>query len=317
MATVNNASSAVVRKTGPLSWGIRASNTFWTIVINALLAFGLFLMATPYVYMIVSTFKPNSEIWSWPLTFYPNSLFDPAAYPADTITYVLGSIPLYLENYRYLFQEEPFWTWMGNSTFLAITRAAVAIFLSSLAGFGLAKYDFKFKKASFIIILASIILPFEVLIIPLFIQMAKFKWLDTYWAIIVPFAVSPFFIFLMRQYMLSIPDELLDAGRIDGCTEFGLFWRIVAPIQKPAYGVLAILAFNGAWNDFLWPLIVLNNKAKYTATLGLALLHGPYLTPFGSILAGSFIATIPMIIIFLAMQRQFIAGITAGALKGA
>jgi ABC-type glycerol-3-phosphate transport system permease component len=119
----------------------------------------------------------------------------------------------------------------------------------------------------------------------------------------------------MRQYMLSVPDELLDAARIDGSTEFGIFWRIVAPIQKPAYGILAILAFNGAWNDYLWPLIALNDKMLYTINLGVALLHGPYRTPFGSILAGSFLSTLPIILIFLFMQRQFIAGLTAGALK--
>jgi ABC-type glycerol-3-phosphate transport system permease component len=112
-----------------------------------------------------------------------------------------------------------------------------------------------------------------------------------------------------------VPDELLDAARIDGSTEFGIFWRIVAPIQKPAYGILAILAFNGAWNDYLWPLIALNDKMLYTINLGVALLHGPYRTPFGSILAGSFLSTLPIILIFLFMQRQFIAGLTAGALK--
>ena len=195
-------------------------------------------------------------------------MFDPLLYP-DKVTNVAG-LSLYLENYRYLFVEEPFWRWMWNSTFLAVGRAVLAIFFTSLAGFAFAKYDFRFKKTGFIIILASIILPFEVLVIPLFIQMAAFGWLNTYRAIIIPFAVSPFFIFLMRQYMLGVPDELLDAARIDGCTEFGIFWRIVAPIQKPAYGILAILAFNGAWNDFLWPLIVLQGKEFYTATLGLA-----------------------------------------------
>lgn len=314
MATANNVERTP--STGEsFALGMRTSNIISAVVLNGVLLFGLFLTAMPYIYMIASTFKPNSEIWSWPLTFYPKSLFDPTLYP-DQTTPFLG-LNLYLENYRYLFNEEPFWRWMWNSSFLAVLRAGLAIFFSSLAGFAYAKYDFRLKALSFVVILATLILPFEALIIPLFILMANIGWLNTYWAIIIPFAVSPFYIFLMRQYMLSVPDELLDAGRIDGCTEFGLFARIVAPIQKPAYGVLAILAFNAAWNDFLWPLIVLQDKDLYTATLGLALLHGPYETPFGSILAGSFIATIPMIIIFLAMQRQFIAGLTAGALKGA
>ncbi len=295
--------------------GMHATNLVLTIVINALLLIGVVLTAAPYVYMIASTFKPNSEIWSWPLTFYPKTLKDPNLYPGK-VTMVLGFIPLYLENYRYLFQELPFWRWMFNSFFMAITRSLLSIFLSSLAGFAFAKYDFKLKKAGFLFVLLSIMLPFQVLLVPLFIEMAKLKWLNTYWAIIVPFAASPFFIFLMRQYMLSVPDELLDAGRIDGCTEFGLFWRIVMPIQKPAFGILGILAFNGAWNDYLWPLIVLQDKLLYTVNLGVAVLYGPYLTPFGTILAGSFLNTLPVVFVFLLMQRYFVAGLTAGALKG-
>jgi ABC-type glycerol-3-phosphate transport system permease component len=263
--------------------------------------------------MIASTFKPNSEIWSWPLRFYPATLVNPELYP-DRVTEVFG-LRLYLENYRYLFNEEPFFRWAFNSFFLATVRSLLAIFFSSLAGFAFAKYNFKFKKAAFMLVLVSLMLPFEVLLIPLFIEMAWLKWLNTYWAVIIPVAVSPFFIFLMRQYMLGVPDELMDAARIDGCTEFGIFWRVVAPIQKPAYGILAILAFNGAWNDFLWPLIVLSDKMLYTINLGMALLYGPYRTPYGSILAGSFLGTLPIIVVFLFMQRQFIAGLTAGALK--
>lgn len=317
MATVHKVEGQRAER-GRFALGIRASNALWTVVINAILLFCIFLTAAPYIYMIASTFKPNSEIWAWPLRFYPRSLFEPdlPIYNGN-ITYVLGFIPLYLENYRYLFEEEPFFRWMFNSFFLAIVRASLAIFFSSLAGFAFAKYDFRFKKILFLMVLVTIMLPFEVLLIPLFIQMAALQWLNTYWAIIIPFAVSPFYIFLMRQYMLGVPNELLDAARIDGCTEFGIFWRVVAPIMKPAYGILAILAFNAGWNDFLWPLIVLQDKLLYTVNLGVAILHGPYETPFGSILAGSFLNTLPIVIVFLIMQRQFVSGLTAGALKGA
>lgn len=303
------------RAVGRFTLGMRATNIILAIVINAALIFGVILTAAPYVYMIASTFKPNSEIWSWPLRFYPATLKDPNLYPGK-VTMVLGFIPLYLENYRYLFEELPFWRWMFNSFFMGITRSLLAIFLSSLAGFAFAKYQFRLKRIGFLFVLLSIMLPFQVLLVPLFIEMAKLQWLNTYWAIIVPFAASPFFIFLMRQYMLSVPDELLDAGRIDGCTEFGLFWRIVAPIQKPAFGVLGILAFQGAWNDYLWPLIVLQDKLLYTVNLGIAVLYGPYQTPFGTILAGSFLNTVPVVLVFLFLQRYFVAGLTAGALKG-
>ncbi len=294
--------------------GMRASNLLGMIVVNAILLFGIFLTAAPYFYMIVSTFKPNTEIWSWPLTFYPKSLVDPTLYPGK-VTNVLG-LNLYLENYRYLFAELPYVRWMINSLVLATGRSVLAIFLSSLAGFAFAKYDFRFKHVGFLLVLVSIMLPLEVLLVPLFIEMAALKWLNTYWAIIVPFAVVPFYIFLMRQFMIQVPNELMDAARIDGCTEFGIFWRVVAPVSKPAFGVLAILAFNAAWNDYLWPLIVLQDKMLYTVNLGIAVLYGPYQTPFGSILAGSFLGTLPIVAVFLLMQRQFIAGLTAGALKG-
>lgn len=305
----------VGRAVGRPGLGMRATNLLLTTVVNALLIFGVVLTAAPYVYMIAATFKPNSEIWSWPLTFYPKTLLDPNLYPGQ-VTKVLRFIPLYLQNYRYLFQELPFWRWMFNSFYMAITRSLLSIVLSALAGFAFAKYQFRLKKVGFLLVLLSIMLPFQVLLIPLFVEMAKLKWLNTYTAIIVPFAASPFFIFLMRQYMLSVPDELLDAARIDGCSEFGLFWRVVAPIQKPAFGILGILAFNSAWNDYLWPLIVLQDKMLYTVNLGIAVLYGPYETPFGTILAGSFLNTLPMVLVFLLLQRYFVAGLTAGAFKG-
>lgn len=295
--------------------GVRTTSILLTVVINALLIFGVFLTAAPYVYMVAATFKPNSEIWSWPLTFYPKTLANPDLYPGQ-VARVLGFIPLYLENYRYLFEVLPFWRWTFNSFYMAITRSLLGIFLSALAGFAFAKYQFRLKKIGFLLVLLSLMLPFQVLLTPLFIEMARLKWLNTYTGIIVPFAASPFFIFLMRQYMLTVPDELLDAARIDGCSEFGLFWRVVAPIQKPAFGILGILAFNSAWNDYLWPLIVLQDKMLYTVNLGIAVLYGPYDTPFGTILAGSFLNTLPIVLVFLLLQRYFVAGLTAGALKG-
>jgi ABC-type glycerol-3-phosphate transport system permease component len=295
---------------------MRATHTLLTIVINLLMVSGLVITAAPYVYMIAATLKPNSEIWSLPLTFYPKTLVDPTLYPGE-VTQVLGSINLYLENYRHLFERLPIWRWTFNSFYMAITRSLLSIFLSALAGFAFAKYEFRLKKGGFMLVLLSMMLPFQVLVIPLFVQMAALGWVNSYKAIIIPFAASSFFIFLMRQYMLTVPDELLDAGRIDGCTEFGLFWRVVAPIQKPAFGILGILAFIGAWNDYLWPLIVLHDRMLYTVNLGIAVLYGPYETPYGTILAGAFLNTLPIVLVFLLLQRYFVAGLTAGAFKGA
>jgi ABC-type glycerol-3-phosphate transport system permease component len=297
-----------------LSMGMHLSGLINSVLLNAILLFGVFLTAAPYIYMIVGSFKPNTELWSWPIQFYPRTLVDPSLYPGQ-VTEVLGFIPLYLENYRWLFREQPYWRWFFNSFFLAAAQTSITLFLTSLAGFAFAKYDFRFKKAGFLLVLVSIMLPGQILLMPMFIQMAFLNWLNTYWAIMVPFAASPFAIFLMRQFMLSVPDELMDAARIDGSTEFGIFWRIVVHIQKPAFGILAIITFNGAFTDFLWPLIVLSSKKLYTLNLGLAILRGPYQTPYGAILAGSFLGTLPIVIVFLFMQRQFIAGLTAGALK--
>ena len=266
------------------------------LIVNAILLALVYLMAVPYVFMITSSFKPNSEIFAQPVRILPKSL--------------------YLENYRYLFSEYPFWRWYWNTVFTTLIRTVISVFFAALAGFAFAKYEFRLKKPLFLLVIVSIMLPFQVLLTPLFIEMAAFGWLDTYWGVIIPVAISPFFIFLMRQYMLGVPDELMDAARIDGCSEFGLFWRVVAPTQRPAFAVVGILAFTGAWTDFLWPLIVLQKTNMFVLNVGIASMFGPYRVPYGAILGGSTLATLPVVLFFLAMQRQFIAGLTAGALKG-
>jgi multiple sugar transport system permease protein/arabinosaccharide transport system permease protein len=274
---------------------LRFNRILATFVVNGLLLFGVYLLAVPYIFMIASTFKPNSELFALPVRLLPQSLN--------------------LENYQYLFNEYPFWGWYWNTAIITVIRTILAIFFSALAGFALAKYDFRFKKVILLLIIISLMLPFQVLLTPLFIEMAALGWLDTNWGVIAPSAVSAFFIFLMRQYMLGVPNELLDAARIDGCSEFGLFWRVVAPVQQPAFAVVGILAFTGAWTDYLWPLIVLQSSEKFVLNIGIASMIGPYRVPYGAILAGSFLATLPVVIFFLIMQRQFIAGLTAGALK--
>jgi ABC-type sugar transport system, permease component len=264
------------------------------VVWLALLA-GVFMTAIPYIYMVSATFKPNTEIFAFPITLWPRNV----------TTF----------NYAQLFSEFPFARWFGNSVFVASVRTLLSVFLSALAGFGFAKYKFRGQHVLLVILLATVMLPFQILLVPLFIEMVAFRWLNTYWAVIVPFAANAFHIFLMRQYMLSIPDELLDAARIDGCSEFRIFATIALPIMKPGLAVISILAFVQSWNDFLWPLIVLSDINMFTANLGVATMIGPYRIQYGTIMAGSFLSTLPIIIFFLLMQRQFIAGLTAGAIK--
>lgn len=267
-----------------------------TVLKYVILVTGAVLMVFPFAWMVDASFMTSSEIQRRP----------PVWFPAEP----------QFQNYPALLEALPFGRLYLNSFIVTASTVVGVLFTSSLAGFAFAKYQFRLKKIGFLLVLLSLMLPFQVLLTPLFIEMARLKWLNTYTGIIVPFAASPFFIFLMRQYMLTVPDELLDAARIDGCSEFGLFWRVVAPIQKPAFGILGILAFNSAWNDYLWPLIVLQDKMLYTVNLGIAVLYGPYDTPFGTILAGSFLNTLPIVLVFLLLQRYFVAGLTAGALKG-
>jgi len=266
------------------------------IMINVLLLLGVVIAVVPYVFMITSTLKPNAELYSLPVRILPQTLN--------------------WENYRVLFSEYPFLLWFWNTVVLSIGRTVIGVLLSMLAGFAFAKYDFRYKRLLFTLVLISILLPFQIMLVPLFIQMAVMQWLNTYQGVILPFAVSAFLIFLARQYMLSVPDELLDAARIDGAGEFSIFWRVVLPTQKPALAVISILTFTGAWNDYLWPLIVLQETEKFVVNVGVASMLGPYRIPLGAVLAGSFLSTLPILIFFFFMQRQFIAGLTEGAVKG-
>ncbi len=267
------------------------------IIIFFFLLIGVLITFLPFFYMISCSFKTNAEIYTLPINFIPKRL--------------------YLENYRRLFQEIPFARQYFNSTFIASVQTFLNVFLASLGGFGFAKYNFKLKNFFFIFLLVTMMIPGQVSLVPLFLMMYRFKWIDTYWAIIVPGAVSAFGIFFMRSSMMSIPDEILDSARIDGASEFGIYTRIALPISKASIGILAILTFNGSWNNFTWPLIVLSSDTKMTLPVGLATLMNLYKVEYGMLMAGSFLSTIPVLILLILVgQKAFIRGITIGALKG-
>jgi len=279
----------------PFSW-FRLQRRFLTLLTNVILLLAVLLTAIPFIYMISASFKPQYEIFTFPVQLLPETLFT--------------------ENYTKLFSETLFVRWFSNTLFVALSRAALSLLLCMLAGFAFAKYEFPFKRFLFILVLASLTLPFEILLVPLYKLMINLGWLNTYWVLIVPFAASAFGIFLSRQYCLALPTELMEAARIDGAGELGIFFRIALPNLKPAMAVLGIIFFNGAWNDYLWPLIVLNDLSMYVVNLALPTLRGPYGDQYGLILAGAVVATTPVIIIFVTMQRYFIEGLMAGALKG-
>lgn len=221
----------------------------------------------------------------------------------------------FTSNYRNLWKTVPFNRYFINSVFIATASTLLTLFFCSLGGYAFAKYRFRGQKILFGILLASMMVPFQVLLVPLFGLMYDIGWLNSYKAIIIPFSVGAFGVFLMRQFIVTIPTELLDAARIDGCSEFGIYYRIVLPIIKPALGALTIYSFLGSWNGYLWPLIILRDESKYTLPIGLANLVGTYRQDYGMLMAGTLLSLMPIVILFLAMQREFVQGITLGSVK--
>jgi len=265
--------------------------------LHLLLIMGSAVMLVPFLWTISSSFKDVSDIFNFPPTLWPAS-------------------PV-LSNYTDLFSKAPFVRWYLNSIGVAVVSTALAVFFSALAGFGFAKYDFRGRTLLFKVLIGTLIVPGQLVLIPLFIMMSKIGWMDSYAALIVPGMAPAFGIFLMRQFMInSVPSEILDAGRIDGSSEFGLFFRLVLPLARPAIGALTIFTFLGSWNSFIWPLIILRSADKYTLPIGLQNLLGLYNQEYGMIMAAAFLVALPIIVLFMLMQRQFIAGLTVGSVKG-
>jgi ABC-type glycerol-3-phosphate transport system permease component len=251
----------------------------------------------PLVWMISSSFKPQGDIFNPGITIIPT-------HPS-------------LENYQFAFSALPLLRNFFNSVFIATTTTAVGLFFSSLAGFAFAKLEFPGRGGLFLIMLGTLMVPGLVGLLPSFVIISKLGWINTYQSIIVPGVASAFGIFFMRQYIQAVPDELLDAARIDGCRDFAMYWRIVVPLIKPALTALGIMGFMGSWNNFLWPLMVLRSDSMYTIVLAVAAMPASqFNTPWGAIMAGTVVAVVPLLIFFLVFQRQFVAGVMRVGLKG-
>jgi ABC-type glycerol-3-phosphate transport system permease component len=241
--------------------------------------------------------------------------------PADLLDSVL--LPwrhldrLTLDNFRSL-ANRPFAHWLVNSIFLSSLHAVLVVTLSSLGGFALAKYEFHGKGPLMVIMLATLLMPSQVILPGSYELMYRLNWLDSYLAIIVPGAVSVFGIFLFRQSMLGVPDELLQCGRLDGCSEIRLWWDIALPTVRPMIGAYTLLSFLAEWNSFLWPQIVLQNEAKWTLPIGLNSLTGlpEYQHNYGIVMAATLVSILPVAVLFFALQRDFISGLSSGAVKG-
>ena len=223
--------------------------------------------------------------------------------------------PFTLENYSNLLSGGPFIAWLGNSLFVTTANTTLSLCISSFYGYIFAKKVFPGANLLFGLLISTLMVPFFVVVIPVFLMFRNFDLLNTHWALIIPSAFSAFGVFLMRQTIKTLPTELIDAAKIDGCSEFGVYLRIILPLIKPGLAVLAIFTFVNSWNDFFWPLIVLNDPDMYTLPVGLPTLQGQWVD-YGLVMAASSIAALPTIIIFLAFQRYFLQGITIGAIKG-
>jgi multiple sugar transport system permease protein len=252
----------------------------------------------------------------FPMYWLFSSAFTPTQYTINTTPQLFPANPS-LSNFRRLFElAENYWRWGLNSLIVALAVTAFHMFFDTMSGYAFAKRRFPGSTVFFWLILSTLMIPDHVTLVPKYIVARQVGLLDSIWAVILPGWAAVFGIFLMRQYIQTLPSELIEAGRMDGASEFGIFWRIILPLCKPALAALAIFTFVRQWNDFLWPLIVLQRSQNFTLPVGVASLQGEFGTDYGVIFAGAALAALPMIVFFLAFQRYFLEGVRMGAVKG-
>jgi len=257
---------------------------------------GALIMLAPFYFMFVFATQSRTAIFNMP---------PPMWFGADL-----------LENLRILTTRLPFWRNLGWSVYVALASTALTLLFCSMAGYAFALMEFRFKKPLFTLVMATMLLPSFMSMIPTFLIMDVLGWIDQHRGLYIPGAASAFGIFLMRQFAASaIPRELIEAARMDGCGEFAIYWRIVLPLLKPALGTLGLITFIASWNNFMGPLIVMRSADNYTLPLALRSLQSPVNTEWGALMTGSAIATIPLLILFALSSKQLIAGLTSGAVK--
>src|SRR5664279_5434845 len=270
----------------------RSAASRW--LLYTVVTLGFVAVITPFVWMILGSFKGQGELLKVPPTWWPEKAT--------------------LDNYRTLFSKESFPRYFLNSTVVAIAITAANVTFCSMLGYALAKLNFRGKKMVFALVMGTLMVPGMVTFVPLFVLVANLGLVDTYPGLILPFLVTPFGVFLMRQFIVELPDDLLDAGRIDGASELRIFRQIILPLCGPGVATLGILTFLGSWNSFLWPLVVAQTQDHYTLPVALALFStGQNVTNYGVLLAGASVVVVPILIVFLIFQRRFIEGIARPA----
>jgi len=264
-------------------------------VIYAFLLFSAILMAIPYIWMFVTSIKPVGEVQSYPPSFIVKN---PTISP-----------------YQDLFRLIPILRYIANSIYVSASVTIANVFFCSLAGYAFAKHRFWGRDKMFFVLLGSLMIPWQVNMISGFILVRKLGWLNSYNSLIIPAMAGVFGVFLCRQFIMSIPDDLIDAAKIDGCGEFTIYRLVILPLIKPVLATLAIFTFLQQWNNFIWPLIVINSSEMRTLPLALSVLNGQFGTRFAMIMAGAVVATAPMLIVFLFFQRYFMKGVVLMDLK--
>jgi multiple sugar transport system permease protein len=300
--------SAAVPKYGRRKKMTRSARA-WRLGSYAILTIGAVVFVGPWAWMVVASFKPIGEMFQYPPSWWTH-------HPT-------------LDNYKHFLESENVARWFLNSAFIASTVTILNLIFSSMAAYCFAKRDFPGRTFLFLLGLGTMAIPYAVFLIPNYLVLKHIPlfggnditgagghgWLDSYWGLIVPASVSMFNIFLLRQYMRTIPGELLDAAKMDGASHFHIWWRIILPLTRPALGAVAIFTFVGIWDDFLGPLIIISSADHYTVQLGLASFVKKNQTSWDLVMAGSVLATLPVLIAFLIFQRQFIRGLTITGLK--
>lgn len=269
--------------------------SFKTIFLNIVLLIMALVTIIPFLWMLVSSFAPNSEIVKIGGSFLPS-----------TFT---------LSNYVTIQEKFNFMGMFLNSLFIAITVTVIVIYTSAMIGYLFAKFEFKYKNILFGVVLSTMMLPWAVTIIPKYDMMVQFNWLDSYKSLIIPSMVSAFGIFMFRQSISQISDEMIEAAKVDGAKDLYIFHRIILPMSRNTISSLAIFQFLWTWEDFLWPFLMISDENKQLLPVGLKLFNGQYGTDYGGLFAATTISIIPVIVIYLVFQKQFISGIQSGVGK--
>jgi multiple sugar transport system permease protein len=254
------------------------------------------VFAVPLLWLLLSSFMTNAQINQFPPTIIPRSL--------------------HVDGYSYVFSNALFPRWFVNSTVVALVVVLGNLAFGSLAGYAFARMRFRGSRALLAFMLATMVIPFQITMIPSFLLMKWLGLIDTLGALIVPSLVTPFAVFLLRQFFVSLPREVEEAAWIDGCSRLRTLWRIVLPLARPALSTVAVLTFLTTWNDLAWPLIAINNDHNYTLQLGLTTFQGQHRTEWAAVMAGNVITVLPVLVAFLATQRTFIQSLTSSAIKG-